>query len=156
MQEIIELQKRALALKPERVRHDFFRFIRGLETYLANLNKEQLNKNSQDVFGNPLGFYTKTTEYITLNNALLVKGSKIKREGEPYDLEDTGDFLKSITASVNSNSILFESNDPKKNEVISNLLSPDILGLSDQDLNKVIEEKFVPYFIKYYLTQLFG
>ena len=156
MEALKQLQKRAQSLTPQRVQSDFFNFIRGLEAYIAEFNKEQLNKESKDVFGNPLGYYSKATEYISFNNALLGKGNKIKREGDPYDLEDTGDFLKSISASVESFSIVFEASDPKTDKVLQNLLTKDILGLSDEDLNQVINEKFVPYFMEYYLKNIFS
>ncbi len=155
MDALKQLKKRAQSLTPQRVRSDFFNFIRGLEVYIAEFNKEQLNKESKDVFGNPLGFYSKATEYISFNNALLGKGNKIKKEGDPYDLEDTGDFLKSISASVESFSVVFEATDPKTDKVLKNLLTTDILGLSNDDLNQVINEKFIPFFYQYYLKKLF-
>ena len=156
MEALIHLQKKAQRLTPEKVRSDFFNFIRGLETYIAEFNKEQLNKDSKDIFENPLGFYSKATEYISFNNALLGKGNKIKKEGDPYDLEDTGDFLKSISASVESFSLVFKATDPKTDKVLKNLLSNEILGLSDKDLNKVINEKFIPYMGEYYLKNIFS
>lgn len=154
MEALRQLQQKAQSLTPQKVRSDFFNFIRGLEAYIAEFNKEQLNKENKDVFGNPLGFYSKATEYISFNNSLLGRGNKIKYEGDPYDLEDTGDFLKSISASVESFSLVFEASDPKTDKVLKNLLTKDILGLSDKDLNQVINEKFIPYMKGYYLEKI--
>ncbi len=156
MEILSQLKKRGQSLTKTKVRRDFFEFIRGLEKYLAEINKTQLNKESKDIFGNPLGFYSKATEFITTNNALLGKGNKIKKAGDPYDLNDTGDFLKSINTSVSSYNILFKATDPKTKDVLKNLLTPDILGLSDEDLNQVINERFLPFFYDYYIKNLLG
>lgn len=150
-QEALEKAKR---LNPQRVRTDLFNFIRTLEAELAELNRIALNQRSQDVEGKPIGFYSEATEYITLNNALLGKGNKIKKAGDPFDLDDTGVFLKSIFAKVNRDSILFGSTDPKLFEILKNTLSNDLFGLQDADLQNVIENRIRPYIITYFKQKL--
>src|SRR5690606_24055140 len=113
----LQAQKKAKNLTPQRISNDLFRFIRTIENELAELNRIQLNERSKDVEENPIGFYSAATEYITLNNALLGKGNKIKKEGDPFDLDDTGKFLPSIFAKVQNDSIFFDATDEKKLEV---------------------------------------
>lgn len=150
----LEAQKKAKNLTPQRISNDLFRFIRTIENELAELNRIQLNERSKDVEENPIGFYSAATEYITLNNALLGKGNKIKKEGDPFDLDDTGKFLPSIFAKVQNDSIFFDATDEKKLDVLENLLSKDIFGLSDKDLQRAIDEHIKPFFLDYFRKEL--
>lgn len=141
----LSLQEKARKLTPQRVRSDLFKFIRTIEEEFAQLNVNQLHNLSQDVFGNPIGFYSKKTEEITEGR---------KQEGQPFNLYETGEFLEKLFARVERNSIFFDTSDSKKPEVLMNLLSKDIFGLTDEQLNKVIREYILPYFLEYYPKQL--
>lgn len=124
-----------------------FDFVRSIESQLVSLNKEQLNEFSSDIYGNALGFYSRATEYITTNDALLGKGNKIKREGDPFDMEDTGDFLARLYAKVSKDFITFGSTDPKTDLILENesLLSKELFGLTDENLTKVIKKVILPF-----------
>lgn len=154
MATFLEAQQKAKRQTPQRVKSELFRYIRTIEKELANLNKDQIHENSSDVSGKPIGFYSKATEFITTNNVLLGKGGEIKKEGDPFDLKDTGAFLDSLFSEVQNDSIYFDTTDNKKNEVLDNLLSKDIFGLTDQDLRKAIDEKILPFLLKYMRKQL--
>ncbi|MFC5046897.1 hypothetical protein ACFSTE_15775 [Aquimarina hainanensis] len=154
MPNFLQVQQKAIKLTPEKVRKDLFKFIRSLESYLAELNRKQIHEKSQDVNGNPLGFYSPATEFITTNNLLLGKGGKIKKAGDPYDLKDTGDFLNNLFVKVDSDSVFFDTKDPKKQKVLKNLLSDDLFGLSDKELKKVIDKKISPFLLQYYKNNL--
>ncbi|TDE53758.1 hypothetical protein [Flavobacterium sp. GT3P67] len=104
-----------------------------------------MNQDSEDVTGKPIGFYSPATELITNGR---------KKTGEPFDLTETGKFLDGIFAKVQSNSILFDTTDPKKKEVLKNLLTDDIFGLQDNDLKMVIDERLSPFLLNYYKTKL--
>jgi len=120
-------------------------FVRTLEKYFADLNVEQLHLESKDVFGNPIGFYSKGTETITNGR---------KKEGDPFDLKESGQFLNELFTKVQGDSLFFDTKDEKKPEVLANLLSKDIFGLSDEDLQKAINEKVLPFFQDYFFKQL--
>lgn len=139
------VQTKAKSIKPSQVRKDLFNFIRSIEQELIAYNVATLNQNSEDVFGKPIGFYSSGTEIITNGR---------KKTGEPFDLTETGKFLDSIFAKVQSNSILFDATDPKKKEVLKNLLTDDIFGLQDADLKMVVNERLLPFLLKYYKTKL--
>jgi hypothetical protein len=132
-------------LTSQKIRDDLFSFIRTLERELAKINRDTLNKKSQDIDGQPIGFYSQATEFIT--------GGR-KAKGQPFDLKESGDFLKSIYAKVEEESIFFDASDPKVGLILQNTLSDDLFGLQDQDLNKVIDEKILPFFITYLAERL--
>lgn len=145
MEAILQLHKRAKKLTPIKVRRDLFKFIRTLERELAQYNKSQLFADSEDVEGNPIGFYSQATELIT-------KGRK--KAGQPFNLYESGKFLGRLFAKVEKDSIFFDTKDSKRKEVLTHLLSANIFGLTDKNLNKIIEEKLLPFMIDYYLKYL--
>lgn len=138
--------KRGNSLTPAKVSNDLFNFIRTLEAELAQYNKAALFIDSEDVFGNAIGFYSKATEAITEGR---------KKEGEPFNLFEEGAFLGGVFAKVEQDSIFFDTKDPKKQKVLSNLLSQDIFGLRDQDLRKAIDERILPFLLSYFRKNLF-
>lgn len=137
--------EKAKNLSPERINNDFFEFVRKIREELADYNRRALNEDSQDIYGKAIGFYSRATEEITEGR---------KEFGQPFDLKETGVFLESIFAKVSNDSIFFGANDPKLNDIILNLLSKEILGLRDEDLQTVIAERFLPFFLDYFRNQL--
>lgn len=142
---LLSQYQNAKKLTPAKVKRDLFKFIRTLEGGLAQINKDTLNKKSEDVLGNAIGFYSRATEEIT--------GGR-KKEGDAFDLLETGDFLGGLTAKVQNNSILFDTKDSKKEEVLKNLLSSDIFGLQDDDLNDVLERFVEPFLQLYFIDNI--
>ena len=145
MANFLTAQKTAREIKPARVRRELFDFIRSIERELVAYNTATIFEDSQGVRGQPIGFYSYATELIT-------KGRKAK--GQPFDLMETGTFLESFFAKVGRNSIQFGATDPKLRDVLSKLLTNDIFGLQDDDLNKVIEERMLPNLLKFYRASL--
>lgn len=140
-------KRAAERLNPRKVSNDLFNFIRTLENEMAQFNRARLFIDSEDVEGNPIGFYSPATEAITEGR---------KKAGDPFNLFDTGEFLPSIFAKVEQESIFFDAKDPKTPEVLSNLLTTDIFGLNDEDLQRAIDEKILPFFLDYYRNNLVG
>tara|TARA_R110001606_G_scaffold321052_2_gene467900 strand:- start:6946 stop:7392 length:447 start_codon:yes stop_codon:yes gene_type:complete len=128
--------ERVKKLSPEKIVSDVFKFIKSIEKELVAYNVATLNQDSEDIFGNPIGFYSKGTEFMTNGR---------KKAGEPFDLLESGDFLESVFAKVQKDSVLFDASDTKKKEVFKNLLSNNIFGLQEPDLNKVIRERILPF-----------
>lgn len=135
----------AKKLTPTKVRRDLFNYIRTIEDYLADLNVERLFNLGEDIFGNAIGFYSPATEVIT--------GGR-KKAGDRFNLFETGEFLELLEAETGSNSILFDTKDKKKPLVMANLLTEDIFGLSDTDLQRAIDEKILPFLINYFNKHL--
>lgn len=130
--------RKSQQLKPSKIEAAIFNYIRSIEKELTGISRERLNKDSKDIEGNPLGFYSRATEIITNGR---------KEEGTPFDLDDTGVFLKSLTVTVSNGVIIFGTSDPKTDDVLDNLLTKDIFGLSDTELNGVIKSKITPFLL---------
>lgn len=145
MATLLQQYEKVKKLSPEKIVRDVFAFIKTIEKELAAYNVATLNQNSEDIFGKPIGFYSRATENYTEGK---------KKFGEPFDLLDTGDFLEGVFAKVQKDSIFFDTKDSKKKEVLKNLLSQDIFGLQEQDLNKVIQERILPFMQKYFRKEL--
>lgn len=145
MATFLTLQEKAKKLTPTKVKSDLFTFIKTLEEELIAYNVATLHQDSEDIDGKPIGFYSYATELITNGR---------KKAGEPFDLLESGKFLDNVFAKVENNSIFFDTKDNKKQEVVKNLLSVNIFGLQDDDLNKIIETKLLPFMQNYYLKEL--
>ena len=140
MAHFLEIQKRALKATPQKASRDLFVFIRSLEKKMADLNRDQLNKESKDVFGNDSGFYSRATDELTDGR---------KEFGTPFTLFDEGVFLPSVFSKVLGQLILFGAKDPKADDVLEGLLSKDIFGLSDEGLREIVKTDIVPFLQKY-------
>lgn len=143
--DFLEAQKKARRLTPTKVKNDLFDFIRTLENEMAQYNRSRLNIDSQDIEGKPIGFYSPATEAITNGR---------KKAGQPFNLFETGKFLPSIFSKVQNDSIFFGAKDPKVFAIFRNLLSTNIFGLQDEDLNRILTEKVKPFLIDYYKLNL--
>lgn len=133
--------KKARKINENRLSNDLFRFIKSIQSEIVKLNVDQINKDSKDVFGNPIGFYSYMTEVLT--------NSK-KKQGEPFDGDDTGKWLKSFFLQVQGNAFRIYATDPKTHLILDSesWLSDDLFGLSDKDLMALIESRLKPFFIK--------
>lgn len=112
---------------------------------MAQYNKARIFVNSEDIFGKAIGFYSPATEELTQGR---------KKAGDPYTLFEEGDFLGGLFAETEEESIYFDTKDPKKKEVLKNLLTEDIFGLTDADLRKAIDERILPFLLDYYRRHL--
>jgi hypothetical protein len=108
---------------------------------MTALNREQLFKDSKDVFEREIGTYSLATERIT--------GGR-KKAGQPYNMFDTGDWQRGFFAKVQGDAVLFGTTDGKTEKIFENprLKSNDLFGLTDKNLNKIIRELIKPLYIK--------
>lgn len=138
-QEHLNLVKK---LNRKRVSEILFDVISDARKDLLETNKNQLSKGkdseNKKLFSkkNNRGVYSKTTE--------LLSGGK-KKAGTPYDLNDTGDFLKGFFLKIEQDRVLFSSKDKKTQLLIEDF--GDIFGLTEEDLKAVIQKKILPFFI---------
>lgn len=132
----------AKELQPDMISKALFDFIKSLSKELIELNKKQLHEDSQDIYGDAIGFYSYATEVIS-------KGAK--KRGEPFDAKDTGGFLDKFYMTVLDDVFYFGSTDPKTDDILNsdNWLSHDLFGLTEENLNIAIETKFKPFIIDY-------
>lgn len=136
-----EQLKRSKNLNEKKLSRDLFNFIRTIEPEIVKLNVDQINKDSKDIFGNPIGFYSYWTEVLTNGR---------KKQGEPFDGDDTGKWLKSFYLDVQGEAFRIFATDPKTHIILDSdyWLSDDLFGLSDKNLKELIKNRLTPFFIK--------
>lgn len=134
-------------IDPNTVTDELFQFIKSLSAYLVELNKNQINKDSKDIFEKPIGFYSKATELITHGE---------KGYGEPFTGKDTGNWLNALYVTVLDDIFYFGSTDPKTDDILDSpdWLSSDLFGLTDDNLKELIDSKLKPFVINYYRKEL--
>jgi len=128
----------ARRITPEVISKDLFDFIQSVQQYMVDLNQKQIKEDSQDIYGDAIGFYSRATDLIT--------GGK-KKEGDPFDGDSTGKWLNDFYMSISGTVLSFGSTDPKTDDILSsdNWLSVDLFGLTEENLNLVISEKILPF-----------
>jgi hypothetical protein len=136
-----QLQK-STAIQPEKLSNELFQFIKSLSAYMVEMNKKQINDDSKDI-----GFYSKATEIIT---------NGVKGAGEPFTGKDTGNWLNSFYVTVQDSTFYFGSTDPKTDDILDSphWLSSSLFGLTDENLNLLIETKLKPFVLDYYRQKL--
>lgn len=129
-------------LTEKQITDDLVVFIRSIEKELVLLNKNQIQIDSEDIFGKALGFYSQATELIT--------GGE-KKAGQPFTGYDTGDWLSEFRLMPVKDGFQFWSSDKKTSTILASpsWLSHDVFGLTDENLRLVIKLHFTPYFINY-------
>lgn len=150
-----QLQK-ATILNRNFVIAEMFRIIRELERVFVEKNVNQINVDSTDIYGEALGFYSRATEYITTNQALLGGDKEIKYAGDPYTGKDTGDWLDGYYMKLENGVLRFGSTDPKNDAIVAgeHWLTTQFFGLTDENLREVIEQSILPFFITAMRKQL--
>lgn len=143
-QQQLEKSKR---IDAETVSDELFKFIKSVSAYMVELNKKQINEDSQDIYGKAIGFYSRATELIT-NGA--------KGAGEPFTGKDTGSFLDKFYVTVLDDIFYFGSTDPKTDDILDSphWLSSSLFGLTDENLKEVIETRIKPFVLNYYRKEL--
>jgi len=143
-QQQLEKSKR---IDAETVSDELFKFIKTVSAYMVELNKKQINEDSQDIYGKAIGFYSRATELIT-NGA--------KGAGEPFTGKDTGSFLDKFYVTVLDDVFYFGSTDPKTDDILDSphWLSSSLFGLTDKNLKEVIETRIKPFVLNYYRKEL--
>jgi hypothetical protein len=132
---------KAKSIQPDKLKNDLFKFIKSIEKEFLDKNKEQIQEDSKDIFGKPIGFYSYGSE--------LASGGK-KKKGDPFTGFDTGDWFKGFNMQEVSGVIRFGSTDEKNQLILNsdNWLSDELFGLSDENLKEVIETRLLPFFIE--------
>lgn len=108
---------------------------------MVELNKKQINEDSQDIYGKAIGFYSKATDILTNGQ---------KEWGTPFTGKDTGDWLDKFYVTVLDDVFFFGSTDPKTDDILSSphWLSSSLFGLTDKNLKDVIDTKILPFVLK--------
>lgn len=141
MATLMEQLQKAKKITKDNLSKELFAYIKSIKEELIEMEKNRLFNESKDINGKPIGFYSYATEVIS-------KGKK--KAGEPFTAKDSGDFFKGFYMQETSGVLRFGSKSPHWAEIQKSdvWLSKELFGLSDTELEKVIEEKLLPFFIQ--------
>jgi len=139
--------EKAKQLQPEIVSKELFDFIKSMSVLMVEMNKKQINQDSQDIYGKAIGYYSKATELIT---------NGTKGAGKPFTGKDTGSWLNAFYVSFIGDTFFFGSTDPKTDDILDspNWLSSSLFGLTDENLTELIQSKILPFILNYYRKEL--
>ena len=146
--ELAEYAKRLVNLKGQEDRT--FKLVLDNQTIkklIIFLNTDdQLGKEHVDGLGNELfNVFTNRTFY-SLNDP---KG----RGGKPYTLNDTGAFWDSFTVAVQQGRIIIDANPNKGQDNLFDSYGQDIVGLTDENLQILIDEA-LEHYINWYIRNI--
>jgi uncharacterized protein (UPF0335 family) len=148
MATLAEQLQKAKSVNEQSIKNDLFRFIKTIEKYILEKEKIRIFDKSQDIHGKALGYYSAATEIIS-------KGKK--KKDEPFTAFETGDLFKGFFMQEVSGVLRFGSTSPHLADILKSSgswLSKDFLGLSDEDLKAIIEEKLLPFLLQYIRKKL--
>jgi len=112
-------------------------FTTELKNMILKLIKEdQLTAQGIDEAGEVIGYYSYVTELIT-------KGRK--QQGDPYNLNDTGAFYRSMFVTPLRDSFVIDADGNKGQDDLFTKYGEGIIGLTDENLQKVVNEIAIKY-----------
>lgn len=91
------------------------------------IKNDQLKERGIDATGQVIGTYSENTERMNPQ----------KKAGSHYTLDDTGEFLQSLTIHVFQNYILIDANGDKGEVNLFDEFGDDIIGLTDENIQKL-------------------
>ena len=106
-------------------------------TIIDWIREDQLRGKGINADGQEIGFYSYATELITNGE---------KQEGDPYTLNDTGEFYRSMYMTVLTDAIQFNANPIKGNDNLFAKYGENILNLTDENLLKLkqlVKRKYI-------------
>jgi hypothetical protein len=107
------------------------------EDVLNLIREAQLMAEGVDENNEIIGTYSFMTE--------IISGGR-KQEGDPYNLNDTGEFFRSMYIKVLADSIIIDANYQKMED--KDWWSISILGLTQENLDKyaeMVKENYIKY-----------
>lgn len=116
---------------------------KGFLELIEFLNKKQLQEG-EDSNSNNIGVYSNFTESINPK----------KKAGTPYTLEDTGEFYDSFKVTADGEGVNIDAKRRFENENIFEKYGIDILGLTEENHNEIIEY-IIPFIQEAILNAIF-
>ena len=146
MATIREMLRRVTKAK-EGIEYEMPKIIEELKKEILDLNrKEQLNLGLNSK-GNLIGTYSKATEIITTQQALLGEDVRIKKEGEPFDFWQTGEFLAGFELDFGGGKLEIFSTDSKAEELEERY--PHLYGFTKESNEKFNYELIKPHLLEF-------
>jgi hypothetical protein len=135
-------------LKKQRLLFDSVAWIEALNPAVRKqildwIRDDQLTAKGEDEDGDVIGYYSRATE--------LFSGGR-KKEGDPFDLNDTGAFYRSMFVQPLSDGLIIDGDTEEMEDSFSQTNGywwhDGILGLNDENLEKlarIIQAKYIEY-----------
>jgi hypothetical protein len=144
MEKLINLSKKVKSLKTAQMWFATWESSGDLRKFLIDLiQKNQLQKG-ENMFGDNIGFYSRMTEIISQGR---------KKEGDPFTLEDTGDFYESFFVKPFLDFVEISAEGRKKDEDILEKYGETVIGVSEESISLLILE-IKPYLIDYVRSKI--
>jgi hypothetical protein len=129
--------------------------VKSFQGYLIELQQDQLNEGKDNKGGRLRSAITGRSTYsrATEEIAKQTRPRKPKIAGQPYNFEDTGDFIDSIFFEVNKTEGKFGARDEKTDKLLREF-GENLLGLTKENIEQFLLEKFKPEFIRRWKQKL--
>ncbi len=124
------LLRRGSRLSSSAAWFDFFT-VENRKKILDLIRYAQLKSKGINADGEIIGFYSYATE--------LISGGE-KQEGDPYTLDDTGEFYESMFIQVFIDSFVINADANKGEDNLFSKYGNNIIGLTEQNLDLIIIE----------------
>ena len=138
---LLNINKIKKSLTAENIVKELFK-VEQFKLLILNLNRGQLYFKGIDAIGVSLGEYASSTINFSLDAGDPFDGKKAKNQ--PFDritLKDTGAFYKSFVLELQKNAdLLINANTIKDNIDLRIRYGEDILGLTEQSLERVVAD----------------
>lgn len=163
-----EALNKAKNLSPENISNDLNIFLEGLSDKFVEWNKNRLG-NSEDIYGDPLGWYEEITETFWVKEDPPSSGLP-KVEGDPYNMDWHSSMFESIYTKIDnsgSTGILLsneemDANLPKWRGLLYNIYystydqkEDKLFGFTEEDIEE-IRDLIKPFLIEYIRNTLLG
>lgn len=103
--------------------------------------------SGEDIDGSIIGTYSPFTDIISEGITFEFDGRTYEKiAGEPYNFVDSGEFFRSFRIIVENDGFVIFANDQKKDGSLSNKFNAELLGLNDENINKMVDA-LLPIFI---------
>ena len=90
--------------------------------------------------GDIIGTYAAFTDIISENTVFEFEGQRFEKiAGEPYNFVDTAEFFESFQVAVYADGFTIYANDEKEEGNLQDIYGKNILGLTDENQNKLVE-----------------
>jgi len=103
------------------------------------IQQDQLIDEGINKFGKIIGYYSYATE--------LISNGK-KKQGDPYNLFDTGAFFRSFVVIVGIDAIKIDANAQKGEDNLFKKFGNKIIGLTDENFTKLkelVKKSYISY-----------
>jgi len=103
------------------------------------IQQDQLIDEGINKFGKIIGYYSYATE--------LISNGK-KKQGDPYNLFDTGAFFRSFVVIVGIDAIKIDANAQKGEDNLFKKFGNEIIGLTDENFKKLkdlVKKSYISY-----------